>query len=657
MTGASLYQMAIGFANRAVPFGATILLHTTVLLGAGLLLARFSRRYGAAVQSLILKAFLLAMVACPFVESVYKSVGFSMVHVTVPVEHASVRQLVWTGAPAGGIAGLFTDTALQDSYAGSVARPGGLSPAGAGTGSSEFLSLIFSPPQIHHDSETEVALSGRSVFYVIFLAIWVTASIILAFRFLYSFFRVVYLRYRACNAEIALYQMSESIVCHYDIETPDMLRSELISSPFLTGVIRPAIMLPARIRITTQIIVHELGHMLRGDCAWQFLGQLALIVVPVQPLLYLMNRSIETISDYVCDDFVIAHTDNPHEYALQLVNFAEILNTSASIPAGMGFFSGKSKFRERIERIITTREIEFEPRKRAIVAVSFICLAATLSAAVLVFKEEAARELLVLVPRFAATHIVMLPGAGLLEAVAEKAPDASAATATMDKSERKYSDLTDREQAAELITEAMTGTMAEWDVWQDFEYGFSWNDYGIESEQGPDVPDEKAVIDENGIEVAMRSFAPPVESENKPNPVMESSEGVPAYVVVNSVPEPEIDLDAYTTRDKCIKDGIRYFNETRYFTAIKLFKRALRFKSKDPEANYWVGYCYLMTDDLDNAEWFFKIAIAQKPNYDLAYLRLGDTHRLRGDLHKAWENGYKIALDLNPEMSREKVLF
>jgi len=126
--------MAIGFASRAVPVVATILLHTTVLLGTGLVLARFSKRYGAVVQSLILKAFLLAMVACPFVEAFYKNAGFSMVHVTVPVEHVSVKHLVWTGTPAGLLTGMFAEASQQGLYAGSVSRPGGLSPAGAGTG-------------------------------------------------------------------------------------------------------------------------------------------------------------------------------------------------------------------------------------------------------------------------------------------------------------------------------------------------------------------------------------------------------------------------------------------------------------------------------------------------------------------------------------------
>jgi tetratricopeptide (TPR) repeat protein len=170
-------------------------------------------------------------------------------------------------------------------------------------------------------------------------------------------------------------------------------------------------------------------------------------------------------------------------------------------------------------------------------------------------------------------------------------------------------------------------------------------------------PYETAGIDEYGFEVTRYFSNPEIVSTDNAIPLTESGDEIPAHIVVTEDKESSIDLAAYTSRDMCTREGIRNFKEGRYFIAIKLFKRALRFKPNDSEANYWVGYCYLMTNDLEKAEWFLKLAIVQKHDYDLAYLKLGDTLSVRGDLNNAWMNGYKIAFDLNPTMFREKVLF
>jgi Tfp pilus assembly protein PilF len=125
----------------------------------------------------------------------------------------------------------------------------------------------------------------------------------------------------------------------------------------------------------------------------------------------------------------------------------------------------------------------------------------------------------------------------------------------------------------------------------------------------------------------------------------------------DTAPEEKIDLQSFMSYEACLNTGFEYFENQKYFTALPLFERALKFKRTDAIANYYIGYTYLATDDLDKATMFLKIAIAIDPGFALAYLRLGDVLQKRGDTTGAWEK-YKIAYDLNPALiSERKVVF
>lgn len=89
--------------------------------------------------------------------------------------------------------------------------------------------------------------------------------------------------------------------------------SEFVDTPFILGVVRPRIYLPADMEETLRepVIAHEQAHLSRGDHWWKPLGYLLLAVYWFQPLCWaaymLFCRDIE----FACDEKVIRNYD-PH---------------------------------------------------------------------------------------------------------------------------------------------------------------------------------------------------------------------------------------------------------------------------------------------------------------------------------------------------------
>ena len=60
---------------------------------------------------------------------------------------------------------------------------------------------------------------------------------------------------------------------------------------------------------------HELAHVARGD-GWSRLGvECILVMLPVQPLIWLLRRSFHTTCEESCDDWAVATGTNPIDLA------------------------------------------------------------------------------------------------------------------------------------------------------------------------------------------------------------------------------------------------------------------------------------------------------------------------------------------------------
>ena len=93
------------------------------------------------------------------------------------------------------------------------------------------------------------------------------------------------------------------------------------------GLFRPVILVPAGSgswseAVKRSVLLHELGHIRRGDCLMLLLGRLACVAYWFHPLAWLAARQLRKTSEQAADDLVLASHVAPPDYAEHLVGIA-----------------------------------------------------------------------------------------------------------------------------------------------------------------------------------------------------------------------------------------------------------------------------------------------------------------------------------------------
>ncbi len=112
------------------------------------------------------------------------------------------------------------------------------------------------------------------------------------------------------------------------IRRPVELRQCLhVSVPMTWGLRRPVILVPASSASWSEttkrsVLLHELGHVRRGDSAIHMLGRLACAAYWFHPLMWLGVRQLRKTSERAADDVVLSANIAPPDYAQHLVAIA-----------------------------------------------------------------------------------------------------------------------------------------------------------------------------------------------------------------------------------------------------------------------------------------------------------------------------------------------
>lgn len=100
-----------------------------------------------------------------------------------------------------------------------------------------------------------------------------------------------------------------------------------VSVPMTWGLWRPVILVPAGSAAWSEatrrsVLLHELGHIRRGDCIVHLLGRLACVVYWFHPLVWLAARQLRKTSEQAADDMVLSSNIARCDYAEHLVAIA-----------------------------------------------------------------------------------------------------------------------------------------------------------------------------------------------------------------------------------------------------------------------------------------------------------------------------------------------
>lgn len=141
---------------------------------------------------------------------------------------------------------------------------------------------------------------------------------------------------------------------------PRILASDALDRPVATGLLGPAVILPARMletmarRRLCDILVHECAHLRRGDHFVGLLQRLAEVAFWPQPLLSLLNRELARAREEVCDNYALLGGDRV-AYSWTLLEVTESATAPTQLPTAFGLLSSPWKLEDRIAGLLDER--------------------------------------------------------------------------------------------------------------------------------------------------------------------------------------------------------------------------------------------------------------------------------------------------------------
>ncbi len=120
-----------------------------------------------------------------------------------------------------------------------------------------------------------------------------------------------------------------------------LLASDAIRVPVALGALRPAVVLPTELGSTVNratidaILVHELAHVARRDCTWQWIERVVEAAWWFHPLVWLAHRRLTLARERACDDFAIHCLGDRQSYSETLLEMASRLTRRRSLGLAM----------------------------------------------------------------------------------------------------------------------------------------------------------------------------------------------------------------------------------------------------------------------------------------------------------------------------------
>jgi len=186
-------------------------------------------------------------------------------------------------------------------------------------------------------------------------------------------------------------------------EFPPVRQSSDVSFPFVMGLRRPTVYLPADLSPEVREFVrhHELAHIQNRDLYWSLAARILTVALWPQPLIWWLQRSLAAATEEECDAAVIAAGLPREKYATALLDLRQRLRStpltvSAMAGLSLGTINPGAKKRpsvlyRRIEAIMKTkpRPLNLSPKSRLLTILGTIGICV---ATVLVFNRAATAQ-------------------------------------------------------------------------------------------------------------------------------------------------------------------------------------------------------------------------------------------------------------------------
>lgn len=332
-----------------VPFAAAIAVKAAILLGAAALAMPLLRRRSAALRHLVWSLALGGAVLLPIVAAVSP--------MTIPLLPAASAQ---------------PESAARDALRSPAdERP----PIEAGA--------VSSIPATGQATATETRIDTGTALVVL----WLAGALFLLARFTLGMQRVRRLVRRAVPVEdpswVGIAERTRAEVAGTALE---LRVSDEIDMPFASGLVTPAIVLPAASAEWTPerreaVLLHELAHLSRGDLLMNVFSHIARALYWFNPIAWYAAHRLRVEGECAADDAVLRRGARASDYADHLLSIAS--NGHTALPTAALAMARRSAFEGRLLAILAPDADRLAPSRLrvALTASAFAILILPLAAA------------------------------------------------------------------------------------------------------------------------------------------------------------------------------------------------------------------------------------------------------------------------------------
>lgn len=272
-------------------------------------------------------------------------------------------------------------TAIQstDNLFGDMAEKSGQSPA-------QVRDTIIQRPVTNPEQKMTRYIPVTTILFYGYLA--GAAAFLLYQGVSYALFRRTVRRWKRDVARADYAAMLSDTARDLGVSAPEMIVCEAISTPAVTGLLRPRLLLPHErydVQELRYILRHELCHLKRRDMIFKLVLLAANAMHWFNPVVYLMLRQADEDIELACDSAATDGLELPERAAYSRTLLAAVQSSVRALPATTCFGGTVERLKRRITNVLGAQ------KKRGLGVVALV-LALTLTAGCAVSWGERAQK-------------------------------------------------------------------------------------------------------------------------------------------------------------------------------------------------------------------------------------------------------------------------
>lgn len=266
-----------------------------------------------------------------------------------------------------------------DNLFGDMAEKSGQSPA-------QVRDTIIQRPVTNPEQKTTRYIPVTTILFYGYLA--GTAAFLLYQGVSYALFRRTVRRWKRDVSRADYAAMLSDTARDLGVSAPEMFVCEAISTPAVTGLFRPTLLLPHEgydLNELRYILRHELCHLKRRDMLLKLVLLAANAMHWFNPVVYLMLRQADEDIELACDSAATDGLELPERAAYSRTLLAAVQSSVRALPATTCFGGTVERLKRRITNVLGAQ------KKRGLGVVALV-LALTLTAGCAVSWGERAQK-------------------------------------------------------------------------------------------------------------------------------------------------------------------------------------------------------------------------------------------------------------------------